>query len=87
MCLAIPARIIEQNGDQAVADAMGTKWNVRTTLTPDVEIGDIVLVHAGYAITKVDEEEARKTWELFEEIARMEQQREDAEKPDQEGGS
>lgn len=72
MCLAIPARIVEIDGDRAVADAMGTRWKIRTTLTPDIDLGDIVLVHAGYAITKVDEEEARKTWEIFEEIARLE---------------
>lgn len=73
MCLAIPARIIELEDDRAVADAMGTRWKIRTTLTPEVRPGDIVLVHAGYAITKVDEEEARKTWEIFEEIARLEE--------------
>jgi hydrogenase expression/formation protein HypC len=75
MCLAVPARIIEKDGDKAVADAMGNRWNIRITLTPDIEVGDVVLVHAGYAITKVDEEEARKTWELFEEIARFEEER------------
>lgn len=73
MCLAIPARIIEIEGDKAVADAMGSKWKIRTTLTPEIGLGDIVLVHAGYAITKIDEEEARKTWEIFEEIARIEE--------------
>jgi hydrogenase expression/formation protein HypC len=75
MCLAVPARIVEITGDKAVADAMGNRWNVRITLTPDIEIGDVVLVHAGYAIAKVDEEEARKTWELFEEIAQYEKER------------
>ncbi len=78
MCLAVPARIIEKDGDKAVADAMGNRWNVRITLTPEIEVGDIVLVHAGYAITKVDEEEARKTWELFEEIAAFEAERQKA---------
>lgn len=83
MCLAIPARIVELEGDRAVADAMGTRWNIRTTLTPEIGLGDIVLVHAGYAITKVDEEEARRTWELFEEMARMEEARQQAEKEGQ----
>ncbi len=78
MCLAIPARIVEIEGDSAVADAMGTRWKIRTTLTPEAGLGDIVLIHAGYAITKVDEEEARKTWELFEEIARIEEQEKQA---------
>lgn len=75
MCLAVPARIVEKDGDKAVADAMGNRWNIRITLTPDIEVGDVVLIHAGYAIAKVDEEEARKTWELFDEIARFEEKR------------
>ena len=79
MCLAVPARIIEKDGDKAVADAMGNRWKIRITLTPEIEVGDIVLVHAGYAITKVDEEEAQKTWELFEEIAQFEAERQKAE--------
>ena len=78
MCLAVPARIIEKEGDKAVADAMGNRWKIRITLTPEIEVGDIVLVHAGYAITKVDEEEAQKTWELFEEIAQFEAERQKA---------
>ena len=83
MCLAVPARVIEKDGDRAVADAMGNRWNIRITLTPDIEVGDVVLIHAGYAIAKVDEEEARKTWELFEEIAHFEAERLKAE---QQGG-
>ena len=75
MCLAVPARIIEKEGDKAVADAMGNRWNIRITLTPEIEVGDVVLIHAGYAIAKVDEEEAKKTWELFEEIAHFEAER------------
>lgn len=75
MCLAVPARVIEKDGDRAVADAMGNRWNIRITLTPDIEVGDVVLIHAGYAIAKVDEEEAKKTWELFEEIAHFEAER------------
>ena len=68
MCLAVPARIIELKGDKAVVDGMGNHWNARTTLLPDVKLGDLVLVHAGFAISKVDEEEARKTWELLAQL-------------------
>lgn len=78
MCLAVPARIVELDGDKAVADAMGTRWNIRTTLVPDVRQGDIVLVHAGFAIATIDEQEAAKTWELFEQIAEMEAERQQA---------
>ena len=74
MCLAVPARIIELADDKAVADAMGNHWNIRTTLTPEVKLGDIVLIHAGFAIATVDEEEAKKTWQLFAEIAELEEQ-------------
>jgi len=68
MCLAVPARIVELEGDKAIVDAMGNRWNARTTLTPEVKLGDIVLIHAGFAIATLDEEEAKKTWELFAEI-------------------
>jgi hydrogenase expression/formation protein HypC len=68
MCLAIPARIIELEGDRAVVDAMGNRWKAKTTLLPSAKLGDLVLVHAGFAISLVDEEEAKKTWELFAQI-------------------
>ena len=68
MCLAIPARIIELKDDNAVVDAMGNRFRAKTTLLKNVKLGDLVLVHAGFAITTVDEEEARKTWNLIEEI-------------------
>jgi hydrogenase expression/formation protein HypC len=68
MCLAVPARIIELEGDRAVVDAMGNRWKAKTTLLPEAKLGDVVLVHAGFAISTVDEEEAKKTWELFAEI-------------------
>ena len=68
MCLAVPARIIGLNDDNAVVDAMGNRFKTKTTLLADIKIGDVVLVHAGFAIAVVDEEEARKTWELFDEI-------------------
>lgn len=83
MCLAVPARVIEIDGDKAVADAMGNRWNVRITLTPDIVVGDVVLIHAGYAIAKVDEDEAQKTWELFEEIAAFEAERLKADAPEE----
>jgi hydrogenase expression/formation protein HypC len=68
MCLAVPARIVELEDDRAVVDAMGNRWKAKTTLLPEAKLGDIVLVHAGFAISQVDEEEAKKTWELFAEM-------------------
>ena len=68
MCLAIPARIVELEGDRAVVDAMGNRWKAKTTLLPHAKLGDLVLIHAGFAISLVDEEEAKKTWQLLAEI-------------------
>jgi len=68
MCLAVPARIIQLQGDNAVVDAMGNRWKAKTTLLPDAKLGDLVLIHAGFAISLVDEEEAKKTWQLIAEI-------------------
>jgi hydrogenase expression/formation protein HypC len=68
MCLAIPARIGELEGDRAVVDAMGNRWKAKTTLLPEAKLGDLVLIHAGFAISLVDEEEAKKTWQLLAKI-------------------
>ena len=68
MCLAIPARIVELTGDRAVADAMGNRFVARTTLLAGTKLGDLVLVHAGFAISKIEEEDAKKTWQLIAEI-------------------
>ena len=68
MCLAIPARIIELEGDRAFVDAMGNRFKAKTTLLPEAKLGDLVLIHAGFAISLVDEEEAKKTWQLIAEI-------------------
>ena len=68
MCLAIPARIVELESDNAVVDAMGTRFRAKTTLLPKIKVGSLVLVHAGFAISVVDEEEAKKTWDIVERI-------------------
>ena len=68
MCLAIPVRIVELDGDNAVVDAMGNRFKAKTTLLPQAKLNDLVLIHAGFAISMVDEQEAKKTWELISEI-------------------
>jgi hydrogenase expression/formation protein HypC len=73
MCLAIPARIVELDGDKAVVDAMGNRWGARITLLPEAKLGDLVLMHAGFAISLVDEKEAKETWQLLAEIADFEE--------------
>ena len=47
---------------------MGNQFRAKTTLLPEVKLGDLVLIHAGFAISMIDEEEAKKTWQLIAEI-------------------
>ena len=66
MCLAIPARVVElRDGDQAVIDLAGVRKEISLALVEDVWPGDYVIVHVGYALQKLDPEEAAKTLALF----------------------
>lgn len=65
MCLAVPGKVIRCNGDDAVVDLQGNTLKVSRILTPQVNTGDWVLVHAGFAITQLDEQEARETWDYL----------------------
>ncbi len=67
MCLAVPAKVVDCQGDRATVDLQGSTLEVSTALTPEVGTGDWVLVHAGFAITQLDEQEARETWEYLRE--------------------
>lgn len=62
MCLAVPGRIVDCREEEAVVDLQGNRLHIRTTLTPGVRVGDWVLVHAGFAITPIDEKDALETW-------------------------
>jgi len=69
MCLAIPVQIQEIEGLAAVVEIGGVKRKVSLALTPEATIGQYVLIHAGYAIGVLDEDEARETLKLLEEMA------------------
>lgn len=70
MCLAIPAQVIELlDHEQAITDVGGVKSRVSLALVDDVAPGDYVIVHTGFAIARLDVEEAEKTLALFREIA------------------
>lgn len=72
MCLAIPAQVIElRDHDLAVVDLAGVKKEISLSLVDDVAIGDYVIVHVGYALNKLDPEEAAKTLALFAEIGEL----------------
>lgn len=71
MCLGIPAQIVELVDPEvgiAKAEISGVRRNVSVALVPEVEVGNWVLVHVGFALTTIDEEQARETLALLEQM-------------------
>ena len=73
MCLAIPMRITAIDGAVAQIEADGLTQRCSLALTPEAAVGDHVLVHAGYALTVLDEQEAGERLKLFAELEELEQ--------------
>jgi len=73
MCLAVPAQIIHLHADSDMATVAvdGVKVEVSLALVDEVQVGDYVLVHVGYALNKLDADEAEKTLALFAEAGLM----------------
>lgn len=69
MCLAVPSQIvsIDDNGIAQVS-VMGVQRSCSLRLTPDAQVGDYVLVHAGFAIQRIEEQDARETLSLLAEL-------------------
>jgi len=68
MCLGIPGKIVSISGDIAEVDFGGVARKVSLLLCPEVHEGDYVLVHVGFAIQRLEEQEALETLELFREM-------------------
>lgn len=68
MCVAIPSKIVAIEGDTATVEVTGSRSTARVDLIEGAQVGDYVLVHAGFAITKLDPEEARETLALMSEV-------------------
>ncbi|HTO46355.1 MAG TPA: HypC/HybG/HupF family hydrogenase formation chaperone [Burkholderiales bacterium] len=69
MCLAIPALVAKRlEGDDALIDLGGVRKQISLALVPEAVEGDYVIVHVGYAISRLDPEAARKTLALFAEV-------------------
>ena len=68
MCLAVPAQIVEREDMLATVDVGGVQRQVSMLLLPEAQIGDYVLIHAGFAMQQIDEEEAKLTWSLLQEM-------------------
>ena len=75
MCLAVPMKITEIDGFLCTCEARGIEREVSLFMMRDdgLQVGDNILVHVGYAIQKVSDDEAASTWELFDEILMVQQ--------------
>ncbi len=73
MCIAAPAKIVEIDRESNIcaADFGGVRQNAKLDLLPDAEIGDYVLIHAGYAIEKLSEQAAKESLESWDELLEM----------------
>jgi hydrogenase expression/formation protein HypC len=69
MCLAIPARVVQIDEGLGLVEVGGVVREASFMLLPDAQVGDYVLLHAGYALQKVDEAEAEETIRLLAELA------------------
>jgi len=70
MCLAIPAQVIEmKDTERAIVDMGGVRKQISTALLDEVAVGDYVIVHVGYALNRLDQEEAEETLRLLAELA------------------
>jgi hydrogenase expression/formation protein HypC len=68
MCLAVPARVTAIKGSTAIVEVLGNTTTADISLLENVNLGDYVLVHVGFAIQKYDEEEAKITLDLIKEL-------------------
>ena len=69
MCLAVPLRLIEINGNDAVGEALGMRRSIRVDLISEPQVGDYVIVHAGFAIERLPQQQAEDDLEAWRELA------------------
>ena len=68
MCLAVPLKLIEINGNDAVGESMGMRRAIRVDFIENPQPGDYVIVHAGFAIERLPEQQALDDLEAWEEV-------------------
>ena len=68
MCLAIPLQLLEINGNTAIGEAMGMRRKIRVDFIENPQVGDYVIVHAGFAIERLPEQQALDDLEAWEEV-------------------
>ena len=72
MCLSIPAKVVKIEDETARVSVGGSKYNAGLQMLEDVQVGDYILLHAGFAIQKISEKEAEETLQLFREMGELE---------------
>lgn len=80
MCLSIPARVISINGNKAIVSVGGTEYEASLQLVEDIEVNDYVLLHTGFAIQKISEEDARETFKILYELSEIDEEIRSSEK-------
>lgn len=69
MCLAIPLRLVELNGNEAVAEANGVRRTIRVDFIREPKVGDYIIAHAGFAIERMNEQQALDNLQAIQEVA------------------
>jgi hydrogenase expression/formation protein HypC len=80
MCLSIPAKVDSIEGEMAMVSVGNVRYKASLQLVDDVEVGDYILLHTGFAIQKISEEEAAETLRIFEEFEDLNKQLDDEER-------
>jgi hydrogenase expression/formation protein HypC len=80
MCLSIPAKVEKIKGDMAQVSVGGTQYNASLQMLDDVKVGDYILLHTGFAIQKISEEEAQETLKIFEDFSDLNHRMDEEEK-------
>jgi len=74
MCLSIPAKVLSIEGDMAKVAVGETICNASLQIVEDIQVGDYILLHTGFALQKLSKEEAEETFRLFEELEDLNRQ-------------
>lgn len=80
MCLSVPAQVMKIEGDTAEVSVGGTLLSANLSLVDDVLVGDYILLHTGFALQKIDAEEAAETLRTFNEFKELNEALDDEEK-------
>ncbi len=80
MCLSIPAKVESIDGDMALVSVGGSKYNASLQMLDDVQVGDFILLHTGFAIQKISKEDAEETLQIFKEFDDLNKELDEEEK-------